>query len=79
MRDRARLQAQKRGLEIQIDRLKQAVAAPPPSRQIPDLAALPPAAFLDEIAEVEAAKLKVQVAENKVIAQERKIDLSRTA
>lgn len=75
VRDRARLQAQKRGLEIQIDRLKQPVAAPPPSRQIPDLAALPPATFLDETAEVEAAKLKVQIAQEKVTAQERKIDL----
>jgi hypothetical protein len=75
IRDRARLQAQKRGLEIQIDRLKQPVAAPPPSRQIPDLAALPPATFLDETAEVEAAKLKVQVAQSKVTAQERKIAL----
>lgn len=78
VRDRARLQAQKQGLEIQIDRLKPPVADPPPSQQIPELVSLPPATFLDEIAEVEATKLKVQVAQSKVIAQERKIDLLDT-
>jgi len=36
VRDRARLQAQKQGLEIQIDRLKPPVADPPPSQQIPE-------------------------------------------
>lgn len=75
VRERVRLEAQKRQLQIQIDRLKQPVSGPPSVRPIPEVAALPPASFLREVADVERARLKVQAAERARENQQRKLDL----
>lgn len=74
-RDRQRLDAQKQQLQIQIDRLKQPIPGPPPQQSIPQVAGLPVASFLDEVAAVEQAKLKVEAADRNVMQQQRMIDL----
>lgn len=74
-RDRQRLDAQKQQLQIQIDRLKQPIPGPPPQQSIPQVAGLPVASFLDEVAVVEQAKLKVEAADRNVMQQRRMIDL----
>lgn len=76
--DRQRLDAQKRQLQLQIERLKQPVPGPVPARPVPEVAALPPASFLGEVADVERAKLKVEAAERSHEAQQRKLDLLET-
>lgn len=74
-RERQRLNAQRKQLEIQIQKLAQPIAGPPPARQIPEVAGLPTASFLDEVAAVEQAQLKVQQAERNLTQQQRTLDL----
>lgn len=75
LRERQRLEAQKRQLQLQVDHLKTPIPGPPPARPIPEVAGLPPASFLDEVAEVERQQVIVQQAENVVMNQQRMIDL----
>ena len=74
-RDRTRLEAQRKQLELQMQRLQQAIPGPPPARQVPEVAGLPPASFLDEVADIERARLKVEAAERNVTQQQRTLDL----
>lgn len=73
--DRQRLEAQKRQLQLQLDRLKTPIAGPPPVRPIPEVSGLPAASFLDEVAEVERQRVKVTQAESQVMNQQRALDL----
>lgn len=75
LKERQRLEAQKRQLQIQIDRLKTPIAGPPAARPIPEVAGLPPASFLDEVAEVERQRVGVTQAESVVMNQQRLIDM----
>ncbi|HEY9662672.1 MAG TPA: hypothetical protein V6C65_29810, partial [Allocoleopsis sp.] len=63
VRERQRLAAQQTQLHLQMERLNQPIPGPPPVQPIPEVAGLPPASFLDEVAAVEQAKLKVEQAE----------------
>jgi hypothetical protein len=74
-RDRTRLEAQRQQLELQMQRLQQAIPGPPPSRQVPEVAGLPAASFLDEVADIERARLKVEAAERNAMQQQRTLDL----
>jgi hypothetical protein len=73
--DRTRLEAQRKQLQLQIDRLKQAVTGPPPVRSIPELASLPAPTFFQEVAEVERVKLKADQSQRNKELQQRKLDL----
>jgi hypothetical protein len=75
VRDRQRLETQKQQLQLQIDRLKQPVAGPPPTKPIPGVASLPAPSFLEEVAEVERQKLRIEQAERNQQQQQRKLDL----
>ena len=75
LRERQRLEAQKRQLQIQMARLKAPIVGAPPARPIPEVASLPPASFLDEVAEVERQRVMVQRAESVVGNQQRMLDL----
>lgn len=74
-KERQRLEAQKRQIQIQIDRLKVPIPGPPPARPIPEVAGLPPASFLDEVAVVERQRVTIRQAESIVGNQQRMIDL----
>jgi hypothetical protein len=54
-RDRTRLDAQRRQIQLRIAQLKQPIAAPLSAKPIPEVAALPPTSFLDEAAKVSQA------------------------
>lgn len=75
LRDRQRLEAQKRQLQLQIQQLQQPIAAPPPARSIPEVAGLPPASFLDEVAAVERQKVIVAQHERSMQQQQRMLDM----
>ncbi|MEA5597372.1 hypothetical protein [Rivularia sp. UHCC 0363] len=75
LRERQRLEAQKRQLQIQIERLKAPIAGALPARPIPEVASLPPATFLDEVAEVERQRVMVRQAEAVVGNQQRMLDM----
>lgn len=74
-RDRTRLEAQRKQLEIQLQRLLQPIPSPAAARQVPEVAGLPPASFLDEVADIERARLKLEAAERNVTQQQRTLDL----
>ena len=74
IRDRQRLEAQRRQLQIQIQQLQQPIAGPPPARPVPEVAGLPPASFLDEVAAVERQRVTVQQAERSA-QQQRMLDM----
>lgn len=74
-RDRTRLEAQRKQLELQMQRLLQAIPEPAAARQVPEVAGLPAASFLDEVADIERARLKVEAAERNVMQQQRTLDL----
>jgi DNA repair exonuclease SbcCD ATPase subunit len=74
-RDRTRLDAQKRQIQLRIARLKQPIAAPPLAKPIPEVAGLPPTSFLDEAAKVSQAQVKIEAAEAAVTQQQRMLDL----
>lgn len=73
VRDRTRLEFQRRQLQVQIQKLQamQAQAAP-------DMAGLPAPSFLSEVAEVERLKLKAVDAQRFKEQQQRKLDLLST-
>ena len=63
-RDRVRLDAQKRQIQLRIDRLKQPLSGTPAAKPIPNVAAaLPPTSFLDEAAKVAQAKVRIEAVE----------------
>lgn len=74
-RDRERLLAEKAQLQIKIDRLRQPIPGPPPARRIPEMAALPPTSFVDELAAVERQRVAVETARQAVVQQQRMLDL----
>jgi biotin carboxyl carrier protein len=74
-RDRERLEAQRRQLEIQMERLQQPIPGASPSRPVPEVAGLPPASFLSQVAEIERARLKVEQAERNLMQQQRMLDM----
>lgn len=78
VRDRQRLDVQRRQLQLQIDKLQFPVVGPPPVRPVPEVAGLPAPSFLEEVAEVEQMKLKVNEAQRNKEAQQRKLDLLQT-
>jgi hypothetical protein len=67
--------AQYKKLERQAGQLSRPLLPSPPERTTPEIAALPAPTFLDEVAAVDQSKLKVQVAQDQVDLQERKIDM----
>jgi biotin carboxyl carrier protein len=75
VRDRQRLEAQKRQIQIQMERLSQPIAGAATSRPIPEVAGLPPASFLEEVADMERSRLKVEAAARHLESQQRKLDL----
>ncbi|HEY9664350.1 MAG TPA: hypothetical protein V6C65_38390, partial [Allocoleopsis sp.] len=75
VRERQRLAAQQTQLQLQMERLDQPIPGPPAVQPIPEVAGLPPASFLDEVAAVEQAKLKVEQAERNVTQQQRLLDM----
>jgi hypothetical protein len=74
-RERRRLEAQKSRLELQKQRLSIPIAPPDPVRMMPEVAGLPPASFLSEVAGVEQAKVQLEAAERRVQQQRRMLDL----
>jgi hypothetical protein len=74
-RDRVRLDAQKRQIQLRIDRLKQPLSGTPTAKPIPNVSALPPTSFLDEAAKVAQAKVKIEAVEAAVTQQQRMLDL----
>ncbi|HHP7245551.1 MAG TPA: hypothetical protein ACFE0H_12770 [Elainellaceae cyanobacterium] len=75
VKDRQRLEARKADLERQMAQLQQPIPGPPPARLIPETAGLPPASFLDELADVERIRLQVDQAERNLIQQQRMFDM----
>jgi hypothetical protein len=75
VRDRQRLEGQKRQLQLQIEKLQLPIVGAPPVRPIPEVAALPAPSFLEEVAAVEQMKLKAQATQRMKEAQQRKLDL----
>lgn len=75
VRDRVRLEGQKRQLQLQIDRLNRPVSGPPAAQPVPEVGGLPPASFLDEVAAVERQKVTVAQAEMAVANQQRMLDM----
>jgi len=74
-RDRTRLEAQLERLHLQLERLRQPIPGPPPTREVPQIAGLPPASFLAEVAEIERMRLKVEAAERNLQQQQRMVDM----
>jgi hypothetical protein len=75
VRDRQRLEARKRQLQIRMERLKQPVAGAAPVRAVPEVAALPMPSFLSQVAEVDRRRLGVAAAQRNLEQQQRKLDL----
>jgi multidrug efflux pump subunit AcrA (membrane-fusion protein) len=74
-RERARLEGQLERLGLQLERLQQPIPGPPSVREVPQLAGLPPAHFLSEVAETERMRLKVEAAERNLQQQQRMVDM----
>jgi hypothetical protein len=72
--ERQRLEAQLQQLQMQITKLKQPVAGPPPVRSIPEVANLPSPSFLENVADIEGQKLKIEKADQERLNQQRKLD-----
>ncbi|MGI0484888.1 hypothetical protein ACN4EK_05575 [Pantanalinema rosaneae CENA516] len=70
VRDRTRLEWQQREVQRRIEQIIALQTQP-----VPEIAGLPPAAFLTEVADVERSKLKVSEAERNLQQQQRKLDL----
>lgn len=75
VKDRRRLEAQKQKLGIRMQQLQQPIDAPPPARPVPEVAGLPPASFLGEVAAVERQRIAAQQAERTVQQQQRMLDM----
>ncbi|NEQ24658.1 MAG: hypothetical protein F6K28_37235, partial [Microcoleus sp. SIO2G3] len=74
-RERQRLTAQRRKLELQMQQLQTPTPAPPPARPVPEVAGLPPASFLDEVATVERQRVTVAAQERAMQQQQRMVDM----
>lgn len=74
-RDRQQLEAQKTQLLLQIKRLSVPTPGTVPAAPVPSVAALPAPSFLEQVAEVEQAKLKAEEAQRYRDNQQRKLDL----
>lgn len=75
VRDRSRLEVQLERLRLQTERLSKNSIQPPPVRPVPDVAGLPPANFLSEVAEVESKRLLVEAAARNLQNQQRLVDM----
>jgi len=75
IRDRERLQAQLEKVGLQIQQVSAPVNQPPPVRAIPDIAGLPPASFLAEVAEVERQRVLIESKQREITQQQRLIDM----
>ncbi|MGA7934847.1 MAG: hypothetical protein WCA35_14980 [Kovacikia sp.] len=73
VRDRSRLAFQQQQLQAQLNRLRLQLQQP-----VPDVAGLPTASFLSEVAEVERLKIKATDAQRVKEQQQRKLDLLQT-
>ena len=73
--DRQRLDYQKAQLQLQIKKLEQPVAAPPPARAVPEIAMLPSPSFLSEVAAVDRQQVLLGKADRSRNMQQRKLDL----
>lgn len=73
--ERQRLEAQLQQLHMQISKLKQPVAGPPPARSIPELANLPSPSFLENVADIETQQLQIAKVDQERQNQQRKVDL----
>ncbi len=59
--ERTRLKAQKKQLQLSLERIRTASIAPPPEpRPVPEVAALPPVNYLEHQAGIERAKLAIR-------------------
>jgi hypothetical protein len=74
-REQQQIQTQLDKLRLQMTQLQQPIPGPPPARSVPDVAGLPPASFLDEVAEVERQRTLVTAAEGAVMNQQRMLDM----
>jgi hypothetical protein len=74
VKDRQRLDAQRKQLELQIAKVSQTIPKPLPLRQIPPIAGLPAPSFLENVADIEATKLKIEKANRERENQQRKLD-----
>jgi len=75
VRERQQIQTQLDKLRLQMAQLQQPIPGPPPVRPVPEVAGLPPASFLDEVAEVERQRTLVTAAEAAVMNQQRMLDM----
>jgi len=73
--DRERLQVQLDKVLLQIAQVSQPTVTPPPIRPVPEMAGLPPATFLAEVAEVERRRLLVEAKQAEVTQQQRLLDM----
>lgn len=73
-RERRRLNAQKRQLELTLNKLKLSQITPPnPPRAVPVMRSLPPASYLEQEAAVEAAQAAIAKAESDIEAKKQMI------
>lgn len=73
-RERTRLNAQKQQLELALQRLKTAIITPPlPPAQVPAIASLPSAQYLEQSAAIERAKVTVSQAEQAIELKQQEI------
>lgn len=75
VRDRQRLGGRLERIQLQIGKAQQPLSGPASARQISEVAGLPPANFLGEVAEVERMRLKVDAAERDLYQQQRMVDM----
>jgi len=75
VRDRDRLQARLEKVQLQIAQVGAPVNQPPPVRPVPEIAGLPPANFLAEVAEVERQGVLIESKQREITQQQRLIDM----
>lgn len=78
VRDRDRLKGRIERIQLQITKAQRPIPGPAPARQTPEIAGLPPASFLSQVAEVERMRLKVEAAERDLQQQQRMVDMVTT-
>jgi len=75
VRERDRLQSRLEKVLLQIQQVSSPVMTPPPVRPIPEIAGLPPASFLAEVAEVERRTVLIESKQREVTQQQRLLDM----